>query len=386
MADLAANINKLSFKLMNNKTDKYRLPFGSLWKMKIEHPYSLLVQEAGFAWTCGQCPLDENGQVAHENDLVAQTHHVVQSIRTILSRAELQSPIVGKLVVYYVEQSAECVQQMLAILQHEFGSSAIIQPIAVPYFYYSGMLVEIDVHAAESRHFVRSTVIDKAGLNIHVTDFDQLVWVNVIAEAGEQFNQAMRAEQLVKALAAFDLGADELLADHWFTSPELAQPVLDAFAANGLVTDLGAVAITRLPQNTALVGELTFAKRSGSQRNSVSSARRIGDLTLTLRKKGDFFWAGVRMGNCTMTLPEQTRKAMIALNNVMLSHGLSFDRVCKVTTHYVGDNTPADLHDNMTVRNSYYAQPGPASTGLPVDALMDPQSLISIDVLGRCSR
>jgi enamine deaminase RidA (YjgF/YER057c/UK114 family) len=371
---------------MNNNPTKYRLPFGSMWKMKIEHPYSLLVQEEGFAWTCGQCPLDENGQVAHENDLIAQTHHVVQSIRTILSKAELQSPVVGKLVVYYVEQSVDCVQQMLAILQHEFGTATIIQPIAVPYFYYSGMLVEIDVHAAESRHFVRSTVIDEAGLKVHITDFDQLVWVNVVAEAGEQRNQGAHAEQLVEALAAVDLGAHELLADHWFTCPDLAQPKLDAFAAKGFVTDLGAAAITRLPTDIVVVGELTFAKRSGSQRNSVFSARRIGDLTLTLRQKGDFFWAGVRIGNSAMTLPEQTRKAMIALNNAMLTHGLSFDHVCKVTTHYVGDNTPADLHDNMTVRNAYYAQPGPASTGLPVDSLMDSQSLVTIDVLGKFSR
>lgn len=371
---------------MNNKSDKYRLPFGSLWKMKIEHPYSLLVQEAGFAWTCGQCPLDENGQVVHEGDLIAQTHHVVQSIRTILSRAELQSPIVGKLVVYYVEQSVECVQQMLAMLQHEFGTSTIIQPIAVPYFYYSGMLVEIDVHAAESRHFVRSTVIDKAGLEIRITDFDQLVWVNVVAKAVEQRTQGACAEQLVEALAAFDLGADELLADHWFTCPDLAPPMLDAFAATGFVTDLGAASITRLPKDAAVVGELTFVKRSGSQRNSVFSARHTGELTLTLRQKGDFFWVGVRIGNGAMTLPEQTRKAMIALNNAMLTHGLSFNHVCKVTTHYVGDNTPDDLHDNMTVRNAYYTQPGPASTGLPVDSLMDSQSLVTIDVLGRCSR
>ncbi|RON67204.1 Rid family hydrolase [Pseudomonas fluorescens] len=371
---------------MNNAPSKYRLPFGSMWKMKIEHPYSLLVQEDGFAWTCGQCPLDEKGQVAHANDLIAQTHHVVQSIRTILSKAELQSPKVGKLVVYYVEQSADCVQQMLAILQQEFGTDVIIQPIAVPYFYYSGMLVEIDVHAAESKHFLRSTVIDKLGLKVHITDFDELVWVKVVAEERGQGSQGVNADQLAEALVAVDLGVEELLADHWFVHPHLGLPMFDAFAAKGFVTDLGAAAITRLPMKTAVVGELTFAKRSGSQRNSVFSARRIGDLTLTLRQKGDFFWAGVRIGNSAMTLPEQTRKAMIALNNALLTHSLSFDHVCKVTTHYVGDNTPADLHDNMTVRNAYYAQPGPASTGLPVDSLMDSQSLVTIDVLGKFLR
>jgi enamine deaminase RidA (YjgF/YER057c/UK114 family) len=354
--------------------------------MKIEHPYSLLVQEDVFAWTCGQCPLDEIGQVAHENDLLAQTRHVVQSIQTILSKARLQTPVVGKLVVYYVEQSIESGQQMVALLQQAFGTDVIIQLIAVPYFYYSGMLIEIDVHAAESRHFLRSIVIEKAGLEIRITDFDELVWVKVVAEAGEGPAQEVRARQLVEALASVDLGADELLADHWFICPHLAEPALDAFVAKGMVTDPGGAAITHLPTGTALMGELTFAHRSGSQRNSVFSTRRIGDLTLTLRQKGHFFWAGVRIGNSGMTLPEQTRKAMIALNNALLGHGLSFDHVCKVTTHYVGGSSPADLHDNMTVRNAYYAQPGPASTGLPVEALRDSQSLVSIDVLGRFVR
>ncbi|MDT4821602.1 TIGR00004: reactive intermediate/imine deaminase [compost metagenome] len=368
---------------MNTREMKYRLPFGSMWKMKIEHPYSLLVQDGGYAWTCGQCPLDENGQVAHENNLIAQTRHVVQSIRTILDHSKLQSPAVAKLVVYYVEQEPDCVQEMIALLEQEFGESSIILPIPVPYFYYSGMLIEVDIHVAEAHHFSRSAVIEKSGLKVQVTDFDQLVWVKLSAAAGDHWDARGRADVLLEVLKDFELGPDELLADHWFTHPDAPSRLLDAFSARGFVTDQGAAATTRLPNAAAAVGELTFVKRSWARSRSMSTSRRIGDSTLTLRQKGDFFWAGVRIDKSGMALAEQTRKAMIDLNNAMLAHGLSFDQVCKVTTHYVGDNTPADLHDNMIVRNAYYSQPGPASTGLPVDALLAPESLVTIDILGR---
>ncbi|KIY41733.1 hypothetical protein TZ03_06400 [Pseudomonas sp. 10-1B] len=365
---------------INNK--KHHLPFGSLWKMKIDHPYSLLVQEGGVAWSCGQCPLDANGQVAHEDDLIAQTHHVVQSIRKILDSSEMRSPMAAKLVVYYVEKFPDLFQEMMFLLKQAFGEKCIIVPVPVPYFYYSGMLIEIDIYAAEAETFSRSAVVEKNGLKIEVMDFDQLVWVKLSAAAGYQ-----RGEDCVRilneVLEDFDLTTNEFLSDHWFSHQDAPPCLLAAFSTHGFVSDLGAVALTQLPESTAVIGELTFVRRSSAQARSVSTSHRVGNSVLTLRQKGEFFWANVRFEKSGLTLPEQTRKAMIVLNNVLLAHGLSFDQVCKVTTHYVGDSTPSDLHENMTVRNAYFSAPGPASTGLPVDALQGVDSLISIDVFGR---
>ncbi len=73
---------------------------------------------------------------------------------------------------------------------------------------------------------------------------------------------------------------------------------------------------------------------------------------------------------------------MRAIDRSLAGAGLRFADVCKATTHYAGGSTEAELHDNMSVRNGYYAAPGPSSTGLPVAAFPLSRSLITIDLLG----
>ncbi|MGH6927573.1 MAG: RidA family protein, partial [Dongiaceae bacterium] len=124
------------------------VPFSSLWKMRIDHPYSLVVRDGAIAWSCGQCPLDEEGRVWAPDDLAAQTSYVVPFIRTGLDGVGLSPESVGKIVVYFVDAGARERQQMMAILRSAFGETALILPLAVPHFYYDGMLIEVDVHAA----------------------------------------------------------------------------------------------------------------------------------------------------------------------------------------------------------------------------------------------
>ena len=71
---------------------------------------------------------------------------------------------------------------------------------------------------------------------------------------------------------------------------------------------------------------------------------------------------------------------MAAIAGVLDREGFRFADVVKSTTHYAGDNSADDLHDNMSVRNRYYASPGPASTGIPVHAFADPASRIVVDI------
>src|SRR5439155_25317634 len=68
-------------------TTPLRIPPSELWSMRIEHPYSLLVREGGFAWSCGQCPLSAEGAVLAPDDLAAQAGHVDGYIRRLLDKA-----------------------------------------------------------------------------------------------------------------------------------------------------------------------------------------------------------------------------------------------------------------------------------------------------------
>jgi enamine deaminase RidA (YjgF/YER057c/UK114 family) len=80
-------------------------------------------------------------------------------------------------------------------------------------------------------------------------------------------------------------------------------------------------------------------------------------------------------------LVPQTEAVMSALEVALTEEGLSFADVVKSTTHYCGDPTPQDLHDNMAVRNRRYRAPGPASTGIRVSGLAAPGALTAVSLL-----
>jgi hypothetical protein len=73
---------------------------------------------------------------------------------------------------------------------------------------------------------------------------------------------------------------------------------------------------------------------------------------------------------------------MARIADTMRARGWRFESVTKATTHYVGSSSPADLRDNMSVRNAYHRRPGPASIGLPVAAFPLSSSQIDVDLLG----
>ena len=101
---------------------RLHVPFDTLWRMRIEVPYSLLVREGEPAWSCGQCPLDRGGEVLAPFQLAEQTTHVVQFIETILAKAELAPASVGSFVVYHASTSASETLRMRDILLECFGN------------------------------------------------------------------------------------------------------------------------------------------------------------------------------------------------------------------------------------------------------------------------
>ena len=76
-----------------------------------------------------------------------------------------------------------------------------------------------------------------------------------------------------------------------------------------------------------------------------------------------------------------TRCIMEVLSHRLAAHGFRFADVVKQQTYYLGAASEKDLYANMTIRNAYYARPGPASTGLAVHGFLDPNCRITVEVL-----
>jgi len=218
-----------------------RIPFADLWGMRIEHPYSLLVREGGFAWTCGQCPLSAEGAVLAPDDLAAQAEPVDGYIRHLLANAGYGPVNVGKLVAYHAVNEPAATERMLSHFREAYPA-AILMPVATPFFYYPGMRLEVDVHAAERRAPLVTVRGDASGLRLQVLDAGDLVWASVEVRAmrgivADETARTLDTDAVRDALRKGGVSAGALLADHWFVGGEGAGPAIDALALAGLVTD-----------------------------------------------------------------------------------------------------------------------------------------------------
>lgn len=135
-----------------------------------------------------------------------------------------------------------------------------------------------------------------------------------------------------------------------------------------------------LPAGVVALGELTFAGDGGVV-PSLALPPPPG-VAVTARSSRRHFWIGARSLAPALSLVQETEAIMAEIADTLRARSWRFEDVCKATTHYVGSSAAQDLHDNMTVRNSYYRRPGPASTGLPVAAFPFSASKIAVDVFG----
>src|SRR5439155_21905983 len=115
-----------------------------------EQSYSLFVCVGGFAWSCGQCPLSAEGAVLAPDDLATQAGHVDGYIRRLLDKAGYSPESVGKLVLYHATDAPAATARMLSQFRKAYPG-ALLMPVETPFFYYAGMRIEVDVHAAERR-------------------------------------------------------------------------------------------------------------------------------------------------------------------------------------------------------------------------------------------
>ena len=124
-----------------------RIPFDS-WNMPVPVQVSQLVRDGDLAWSCGQCPLDTDGQVLFPGDLTAQAERVCDYIENVLGQGGLTADSVAKLVIYHAAPTTVEETAMLSVFRQRFGDLPLLVPVAVPHFYYDGMLIEVDVYAA----------------------------------------------------------------------------------------------------------------------------------------------------------------------------------------------------------------------------------------------
>lgn len=355
------------------------LPFSSVWKMRIDHPYSLFVRDSDAFWSCGQCPLDPIGGVLFPGDLVAQTRAVAGFIvDDFLPKIGAGVEGVMMLVVYYVKTSDGEGLRVGQVLNERFGKEVIVVPVAVPHFYYEGMMVEIDVFGASGGGRAREVVDENTGARLNIVEADGVGYASLVVPEGTS-----EVGEVVQRLLDKGGMGERIMGEQCFVASEELGKQLQTARSNRLATGCEIVGVE--PDGFAVVGQFTLAKGQVTQTMFLTHEHGIEEVTASISRSGPFFEV---MAACTepVGLVEETRRIMQAIEWTLQRHELSFSDVRKSTTHYIAGSSEEELHDNMSVRNGYYTKPGPASTGLPVLSFPLARSHVSVRIFGKSSQ
>jgi len=172
---------------------------------------------------------------------------------------------------------------------------------------------------------------------------------------------------------------DAIVSVHLFVQQDHASTRQIEAIAKQLGTDPGAAIVARLPHGRIAVADLTIEPRAIRQRGRETGRR--GGVTFVLRRAGDVLGLAARCAEPQPSLAAATASIMEFLGQALAEHRIGFASVVKQQTYYVGGAREQDLYENMRIRNSCYTPPGPASTGLAVDAFADPHCRISVELL-----
>jgi len=350
------------------------VPF-DVFAMRVDVPVSTAVRDGDVGWTCGQCPLNGQGAVHAPGNLLAQTGFVCDMIETVMARAGFTTSSVGKLHVYFAAGTAHEASDALAMITARFDHGPLVVPIPVPHFYYDGMLIEVDVFAADSLQ-VR-TPCEADGIRLDLVDAGDQVWAYASASLGGCTPEAV-IDLIAAELAGQGMGQEHLLADVWMVGGHDTAHISRRLENQWLMTNPDALVRLAEPAAPVVAASLSFSK----QPVSVLSEGNIGGgVYLTLKKSGSMVWGAATCADPGLDLVGQTSRIMQGLDDGLQTAGAGFADVVKLTAHYTGGATEEELHGNMKVRHGFYTSPGPASTGLPVAGLGNETCRIAIDVV-----
>jgi enamine deaminase RidA (YjgF/YER057c/UK114 family) len=389
------------------------------WPIEVAHKHG--VRCGDMIWVGGQVDLTPEGVVCNPGDLAAQTRHVMANLTRVLAELDAQPHDLVKLLCFYVNDGslddAVFLGMIAAALPHDAKPAVTLVP--VPYLAYPGMVVEIEAYAMRGRDGkpMPRTYAKPDGLSPLPPPFTQAVrcgkMIFVSAQApvsakGEvvapgrivdQTKQVM--DQIGKALATFGAGfSDVVKQNRWYVGHgtlEDFEPA--ALACAAYYTEPGPAATgVPIPRHARKGVEIKIDVVAMLGEDGRHLPRRhvwpesLWDWTIKLPYKHglkchDMIFLGGQVsldkqGHAVDPgkMGPQARQAMVHIGTILKELGADYSDVCKVLAVYEGPEGGDDLHENLAIRSSFFAEPGPATTGIPLPKLAYPGMIIEIDI------
>ena len=158
--------------------------------------------------------------------------------------------------------------------------------------------------------------------------------------------------------------------------PVISLIPLPALAYEHMVVEIEGVAMrgtdgSRLPRVTSNAGTLAPLPKPLSHALRCGRMLFVGGQT-TLEAEGDIVHEG--------DLIAQSRLVTDRIGALLGDLGAGYDDVVKINRYYVAGGTAEEWEGSALTVASYFKEPGPAATGIPIPALFRPGLMISVEV------
>jgi len=399
---------------------RYAWPKGHWsWPIKVTHKHG--VRAGQMIWMGGQVDLTERGEVRHQGDLAAQIPEAIANLGRVLAELDAAPGDLVKLLCFYVNDGSVDEGWFLEAVSAALPKEArpAVTAVPVPYLAYHGMMVEIEGYAmlgADNRPLARSFA-PSAGLSSLPERFAQalrcgkMIFVSaqspvdrqgIVLTPGDIISQTGQVmSQIGNALAHFGAGFDDVVkVNRWYVGQGTVadfEPAALACAAHFTEPGPAATGIP-IPRHARAGQQIKVEAVAMLGEDGQRLPRRhswpdsLWDWHVHLPYKhglkcADMIFLGGQVsldkqGRAVSPgdLGRQARQAMIHIGTILRDLGAGYDDVCKVTTMYEGACGARDLHGNLAIRSSFFSDPGPATTGIPLPKLAYPGMVIEIDV------
>ncbi len=389
------------------------------WPINISHQHG--VRCGNMVWVGGQVNLTSEGVVLNPGNIVSQTGAVIDNIGGVLADLVCDLTDLVNLNCFYVNDGTQDEKVFIQEIAKGLppGTCTAITIIPVPSLAYEGMLVEIEAVAmrAEDNSILPRSYAESGKKFLGSDKFcsavrcEKMIFIsaqspvdeqgNVVRDTGIIEQTQLVVTRLKRVLSAFGAEFDDVVKiNRWYEGSDGIddfEPAALAFAANFTEPGPAATGIP-LPRhanpdvliNIALIAMLGENGQRLPRQHAWPESLWDWHVHLPYKhglKCGRMIFLGGQVsldkrGRAVHPddLGAQTHQSMAHIRTILKELGADYQDVCKVMAMYQGDCGEEALNANLPIRASYFKEPGPATTGVPLPKLAYEGMNIEIDI------
>ena len=389
------------------------------WSLRVDIPYSMGLACGDLIFLCGQADLEGDGEVCNSGDLLAQTQSALSHIGNLFRELDADLEQLVKLVVFYVPDDNLAEADYIMALAQMLGTRQrpVITLVPVPRMFYPGLVVEIDAYGMSGDSLQRVDVpagngfsaVVRAGEMIFGGGIDAVDETGAVTAANDVVAQSRTVlAQLATRLDGVGAGVGDLVKiNNWYVADGNAEAWTESARVRADFYPEPGPCATGIPVHTlhrpgAMIRTDFWAMLEPSGESIEKKhywPEGHWDWPIHLPFKHglrcrDLVFVGGQVSmdsEANVVNPgdivAQTRTSMDNIGKVLAGFGLDHKDIVKLNTYYEGargaeESADADsLHDNVSIRGSYFNKPGPASTGIPFRCLAYENMLIEIEAV-----